>query len=146
VRKPYLYYVFGKRETSDDQRKTWVLTEDDFFDYTIRSTQYKLMPSVVGEALTSGSLLFLGFPLEDWKFRVLFRMILAKGGSALLTDGEFRHVGVQVDPGQASIENVHKAREYLQKYFAPSKIDIYWGTAADFLRQLRQEIDKRASG
>jgi hypothetical protein len=138
--KPYVYYVFGKRKDEEGKPPTWVLTEDDFFDYLIRTARFKLMPGVVSDALLSGSIFFLGFPLDDWKFRVLFRMILAKGGSRLLSD--FNHVGVQVDPGEATFSNARMARKYLQTYFKRSEITIYWGTAADFLRELKVQLDK----
>jgi hypothetical protein len=138
--RPYVYYVFGKRKDEPGKPPTWVLTEDDFFDYLIRTTRFKLMPGVVSDALVTGSLLFLGFPLDDWKFRVLFRLILAKGGSQLLSG--FNHVGVQVDPSETTLANARMARRYLQSYFKNSKIDIYWGTAADFLRDLKAQLDK----
>jgi len=134
--KPLIYYVFGKSLA----RMTWVLTEDDFFDYLIRTTRYQLMPPVVGSALLTGSLLFLGFPLDDWKFRVLFRMILAKGGRQLLEG--YTHVAVQVDPGETTIDNARRAKKYLERYFSNSKIDVYWGTAADFLRELKTRLDR----
>ena len=57
-----------------------MLTEDDYFDYLIGSTRNaELRPSVVKAALARSSLLFLGFRLEEWDFRVLFRSILAQG-------------------------------------------------------------------
>jgi len=133
--KPIVYYVFGKTQTES----TWVLTEDDFFDYLIRTTRYQLMPPVVSDALLTGSLLFLGFPLDDWKFRVLFRMILAKGGHRLLQG--FNHVGVQLDPSEENVANAQRAKKYLERYFLNSKIDIYWGTSADFLRELKRQLD-----
>lgn len=138
VATPCVYYVFGKRRQAEEQ--TWVLTEDDFFDYLIRTTQYKLLPGVVADALVTGSLLFLGFPLDDWKFRVLFRLIMARGGAELLH--QFNHVAVQVDPGETTLANARRAKKYLNKYFTDSKIDIYWGTAADFLRELRVQLDQ----
>jgi hypothetical protein len=139
VEKPLVYYVFGKAQ----QTSTWVLTEDDFFDYLIRTTRYQLMPPVVSDALVTGSLLFLGFPLDDWKFRVLFRMILAKGGRQLLQG--YNHVGVQLDPDETTIDNARRAKKYFERYFSNSKIDIYWGTAADFLRELKTHLDSTPS-
>jgi hypothetical protein len=94
---PVLYYAYGKTKYED----TWVLTEDDFFDYLIQMSKYGLMPGVVNEALTTGSLMFLGFSLDDWKFRILFRMILAKGGSAQLRN--YNHVGVQLNPDETTL-------------------------------------------
>jgi len=138
--KPSLYYVFGKRKQEEGHEPTWVLTEDDFFDYLIRTTRYQLMPLVVSNALMTGSLLFLGFPLDDWKFRVLFRLIYAKGGAALMK--KYNHVAVQVDPGETTVANAQRARKYLEKYFGNSKIGIYWGSATDFLRDLSVQLEK----
>jgi hypothetical protein len=146
VDRPLLYYVFGRIPRDEDDEasvKTWVLTEDDFFDYSIRTSRFKLMPQVVSDALLTGSLLFLGFPLDDWKFRVLFRLILAKGGSHLLRP--YNHVAVQVDPSETTPANARRAKKYMEKYFGTSNISIYWGTAADFLRDLDRHL-KPAAG
>jgi hypothetical protein len=136
VERPYVYYLFGNTQ----KESTWVLTQDDFFDYLIRTTRYQLMPPVISDALVSSSLLFLGFPLDDWKFRVMFRLILAKGGRKLLES--YNHVGVQVDPAETTIANARRAKKYLERYFFNSRIDIYWGSAADFLRELKVHLDK----
>jgi len=134
--RPYLYYVFGKLTREEE----WVLTEDDFFDYLIQSSKYDLMPLVVSDALTAGSLLFLGFRLDDWKFRVMFRQIRAKGGFANLEN--YNHVGVQVDPDEHTLADAQRAKKYLERYFLKAAIDIYWGTASDFLRDLRAQLEK----
>ncbi len=136
IERPYIYYLFGNTQ----KESTWVLTQDDFFDYLIRTTRYQLMPPAVGDALVSSSLLFLGFPLDDWKFRIMFRLILAKGGRKLLES--YNHVGVQVDPAETTIANARRAKKYLERYFYNSRIDIYWGSAADFLRELKVHLDK----
>jgi hypothetical protein len=136
IERPYVYYLFGNIQ----KESTWVLTQDDFFDYLIRTTRYQLMPPVISDALVSSSLLFLGFPLDDWKFRVMFRLILAKGGRKLLES--YNHVGVQVDPAETTIANARRAKKYLERYFYNSRIDIYWGSATDFLRELKTHLDK----
>ncbi|MCX6629881.1 MAG: CHAT domain-containing protein [Candidatus Solibacter sp.] len=136
---PVIYYAYGKTKYED----TWVLTEDDFFDYLIQMSKYGLMPGAVNEALTTGSLMFLGFSLDDWKFRILFRMILAKGGSAQLRN--YNHVGVQLNPDETTLADAERARKYLERYFGETKIDIYWGTAADYLKELRSQM-KNARG
>ena len=136
--RPYVYYVYG--DIRDEN--TWVLTEDNFFDYLIRTSLYhELMPPVISKALTQSCLLFLGFRLDDWTFRILFRMIMAKGGSANLDT--FNHVGVQVDPDEHTLADAERAKDYLQRYFVNAKIDIYWGSAADFLRELNKTLKKR---
>jgi hypothetical protein len=133
--KPLIYYVFGKTQFEE----SWVLTEDDFFDYTIRMSEFNLMPPVVSEALTGSALLFLGFPLHDWKFRLLLRIILSKGGHANLD--QYNHVGVQMDPEEHSFADAVRAAKYLELYFRKAKnINIYWGSSADFLNELRRQM------
>jgi len=142
--KPIVYHVFGVFGQPD----SLVLTEDDFFDYLIATSAYKLMPTVVRGSLTESSLLFLGFPLDGWTFRVLFRLIMTLEGCAKLK--QFSHVGVQVDPDAHSQADVERARRYLQTYFGADRgaghgrgeprIDIYWGSAADFLKELQSQL------
>ena len=97
---------------------------------------------MVRGTLVKSSLLFLGFDLDNWAFRVLFRLIMALDGSAQL--GDFTHVGVQVDPSETELTDVEEARAYLQQYFAAGPdtppIDVYWGTAVDFLNELRKQM------
>ncbi len=139
---PIVYYPFGFLARPD----TLVLTEDDYVDYLIATADYKLMPRVVRGTLVESSLLFLGFSLDDWSFRVLYRLIMALEGSAELAD--FTHVGVQVDPSEANLGDARQAREYLQAYFGAGRdappIDVYWGTAADFLNELRRQLAENA--
>lgn len=144
--QPLVHHVFGLLGRPD----SLVLTEDDFFDYLIATSFYKLMPAVVRSALVESSLLFLGFRLDDWTFRVLFRLIMTLEGTADLA--RYSHVGVQIDPEEHSLADVERARRYLNQYFAHGrnrgqgrnepKIDIYWGTAADFLNKLREKLDE----
>ena len=101
-------------------------------------------------SLTDSSLLFLGFPLESWTFRVLFRLIMTLEGCAKLK--QYSHVGVQVDPEAHSQADVERARKYLESYFGADRsagrgrgeprIDIYWGSAADFLKELHSQLAK----
>jgi hypothetical protein len=139
---PAIYHVFGVFGVKD----SLVLTEDDFFDYLIAMSTYKLMPKVVRGSLMESTLLFLGFRLDDWTFRVLFRLIMTLEGSAELR--QYSHVGVQVNPDEHSLTDVERARKYLESYFGRNRsggrsepsIDIYWGSASDFLKELRQRL------
>lgn len=136
---PWVYHVFGLFGKPD----TMVLTEDDFFDYLIATSRLDLLlPTLVGRLMQS-SLLFLGFRLDDWRFRVLFRMIVTRQG--IETMKELSHVGVQVNPDENSLADVERAMKYMESYFQEGKggapnISIYWGTAADFLKELRKRL------
>jgi hypothetical protein len=135
---PWVYHVFGLFGKPD----SLVLTEDDFLDYLIAEARLNLLlPALVGQLMQS-SLLFLGFRLDDWRFRALFRMIVTRQGTRTLRDRA--HVGVQVNPGDWSVADAGKARKYIESYFhggdgAP-EISIYWGTPRDFLTQLREHL------
>lgn len=137
---PVVHFPFGFIAKPD----SLVLTEDDYIDYLIAAVDYKLMPRVVRGTLVESSLLFLGFDLDDWAFRILFRLIMSLDGSAQLAD--FSHVGVQVDPSENRFQDVDEARAYLEAYLSSGRdaprIDIYWGTATDFLLELRQQVQK----
>jgi Arc/MetJ family transcription regulator len=136
--QPWVYHVFGMFGKPD----SLVLTEDDFFDYLIAEARLDLLlPALVGQLMQS-SLLFLGFQLDDWRFRALFRMIVTRQGTRTLRD--LSHVGVQVNPSEWSVTDANKARRYIESYFhgggdAP-EISIYWGSPRDFLTQLREHL------
>ena len=132
---PLVFHVFGYFK--DDN--SLVLTEDDYFDYLIGLIQYKQrIPKVVSHVTTSTSLLFLGFQLTDWSFRVLFRLIMSQEGSSRRK--QFAHVAVQVDPEEHTLINPQKARKYLKEYFGESNITIFWGRAGEFLQELKKQL------
>ncbi|MGE0101063.1 MAG: CHAT domain-containing protein [Blastocatellales bacterium] len=141
---PWVYQIFGVL----GKRETLVITEDDFLDYLIATSTDKLMPKKVRGSLLQNSLLFLGFRVDDMRFRVLFRMIMTMQGTETLRD--LSHVGVQINPDESSFEDVERARKYIESYFQEGKggapsISIYWGTAADFLRELRKRLSEMKS-
>ncbi len=136
---PWVYQVFGVF----GKRETLVLTEDDFMDYLIATSTDKLMPRKVRGSLLQNSLLFLGFRVDDLRFRVLFRLIMTMQGTETLRN--YSHVGVQINPDEHSFADVERARKYIESYFQEGKggapsISIYWGTAADFLKELRKRL------
>lgn len=143
---PLHYAIFG----DCDFPEHWVLTEDDFFDFTVRASEYKLIPALVRRLLCQSSLLFLGFSLDSWIFRALFRMIVLHEGIAAFQHGK-THIGVQLDPEDSRFSDPEGARQYLIKYFNSARrgsvgepqIDVYWGSSTDFLRELSSELDKR---
>jgi hypothetical protein len=131
AQRPLVYHLFGRLRYPE----SLVLTEDDYFDYLIRATSNKeLIPKPVRRALTDAALLFLGFHLDDWNFRVLFRSIMSQEGGARRL--KYAHVAAQIDPEEGRILEPKRARRYLESYFQGAKISIYWGTTEDFIREL----------
>jgi hypothetical protein len=131
VQRPLVYYLFGHLQQPDSV----VLTEDDYFDYLIGVTGNKdLIPGVVRRALADTALLFLGFRMEDWDFRVLFRSLMSQEGRSRRS--RYAHVAAQIDPEEGRILEPERARHYLESYFEDADISIYWGTVDDFCREL----------
>jgi hypothetical protein len=136
--KPWVYHIFGRFGMPD----SLVLTEDDFFDYLIATSRLDLLPPRLTGPLMQSSLLFLGFRLDDWRFRVLFRMIVTRSGTETMKN--LSHVGVQVNPDEHDLADVERARRYMERYFrgkdTPAEISIYWGSVTEFLNELRQHL------
>jgi hypothetical protein len=92
----------------------------------------------VGSALNDSSLLFLGFRMDDWGFRVLFRSLMRRGGAGLRT--RHAHVAVQIDPEGEFTTEPENARLYLTKYFGSENISLYWGSPRDFVEELSERL------
>lgn len=131
--KPLVYHLFGHLGYVD----SLVLTEDDYFDFLIgATTNKKLIPVAVNRALTDTALLFLGFQMDDWNFRVLFRSLMSQQGRRRRS--RYAHVAVQIDPEGSQILEPELARRYLERYFNDADISIFWGSLEEFLSELRQ--------
>ena len=109
-----------------------MLTEDDYFDFLIGVTKNNdMIPHFVRSALTHTALLFLGFRLDEWDFRVLFRSLMSQEGRNLRK--KFSHVAVQIDPEEGQMSDPEGARRYLSSYFRDARITLYWGSAETFV-------------
>jgi hypothetical protein len=132
---PLVYHLFG----SLDEPDSLVLTEDDYFNYLIGVTGNRdLIPDAVRRALADTSLLFLGFRVDDWNFRVLFRSFMRQEGGGRRR--KYTHVAAQVDPEEGRTAEPERARSYLESYFGGEDISIYWGSSDDFIRDLASRL------
>jgi hypothetical protein len=135
VEEPLVYHLFGHLRDPDSV----VLTQDDYFDYLIDITRNnEIIPKSVRANLANTALLFLGFQMSDWDFRVFFRSIMSQEGRGRRK--RFSHVAVQIDPEQERIVDPERARRYLERYFLDTQINIFWGSAEDFLRELLRQM------
>lgn len=137
VERPWVCHLFGRL----DQTGSLVLTEDDYFAWlSAWIAQRPGMPnalSALSKSLTSKSLLFLGYQLGDWDFRVVFQSIRSFGGSDLLREN--LHVGVQLRPETESVEP-EAAQRYLESYFGNDNVSIFWSDTRRFLDELRTRL------
>jgi hypothetical protein len=138
--KPWIFHLYGRYNSPE----SLVLTEDDFFDYLIGITKNneKIEKKLKG-ALVKTSLLFLGFRVDDWTFRALFRIISNLDGSLRLR--EKVHAAVQITPDENRILDFRRTRHYLERYFQPNNINLYWGSLDDFLRELVERTEAARS-
>jgi hypothetical protein len=135
VEKPLVYHLFGHLSVPNSM----VISEDQYFDFLIGITRNKdLIPSAMRAALNSTSLLFLGFQMDDWEFRVFFRFLLAQEGKEMLKF--FSHAAAQIEPEEDRILDIKRARKYLEEYFQGENIGIYWGSSKEFLLGLQEHL------
>lgn len=130
---PLVYHLFGYI----GNRKSMILAEDDYFEYMMwvnNPSAQVPVPDPVMTAWREDALLFLGFQMSDWNFRVLFRSILNE--ERRLSVRDYRSVAVQLQPGDGYLKP-ESARRYLERAFAKDQLDIYWGSGEDFLRELK---------
>ncbi len=132
--EPLVYHLYGL----ETYPESLVLSEDDYLDFLariVRDTSQKnpIVPRYLRKALTQSSLLLLGYRLQDWDFRVLFRGVLST------TPGSLRKfsVALQLAPEeQHAIVSAAEAKEYLEKYFGSSNFNVEWGSSTRFVQKL----------
>lgn len=130
---PIVYHLFGHLEDME----SLVLTEDSYFDYLIGSTlKRNMIPHYVSSVPGKTALLFLGFKLDEWSFRVMFRNLINQESSMKMK--QRFHVAVQVDPEESRFLGPKQARDYLRRYFQNWKVSIYWGSVEDFMKEFQQ--------
>ena len=96
-----------------------------------------MLGPAIRKALAGTSLLFVGYSLTDWNFRVVLRGLVGSLGASLGSPG----IAVQLPPGDLSGEETEQAKGYLDKYFdqiGKIKVRVYWGEARQFARELRE--------
>jgi hypothetical protein len=142
--RPFVYRLFGDL----DEVETLVLTEDNHFDYLMAMTRAmatpEIIPAVVNRSLVTSAVLFLGFHITDWDFRVLLRSIRPQLKQQ--KRDRYTNVAVQIDPERERVADVSMARRYLERYLgvAGASVNIYWGTAEKFLVELNDRWAKRS--
>jgi hypothetical protein len=137
VANPLVYHLHGAMPVVESM----VLTEDDYLDFLVNlAHENSMIPHQLQKALAESSLLFLGYKLVDWDFRVLFRSLITYMERSLSKV----HMSVQLVPvgDVASEEQKFHALSYLDKYFGKSDVKVYWGTCREFSLELRDRTGR----
>jgi len=125
---PLVYHLFG----SDMDMASLVITEDDYLDFMIKISEKGRIPDYIRGVLASSSLLFLGYNLQDWEFLVLMRGLVATLDRRLTAND----VAVQLE--NVSEADAATVQDFLQKYFQHARINVFWGSIAQFIAELRE--------
>jgi hypothetical protein len=132
---PYIYHLFGRLDPIDD----WVVTEDEYFQFlNAASGAQNMIPDHLHTAIIRSTLLFVGFELNQWSFRVLLQII-----QQALALGKKAHFAVQLNTTDAEGGAQLAVMDYLAERFRDfAQITIYWGSTQQFLMELRTELMK----
>jgi len=143
VERPLVYHLFG----IDTYPESMVLSEDDYLSVLMRLSELKRqvkvsevgggpdsaakydLPAEVKAALSGAGLLLLGYQIDDWEFRVLFRWLVRYTGPSREGRGAPEGVCIQVRPavGGDGAERNRRILEYLTQFFKQNKFGVYWG-------------------
>lgn len=127
---PVVYHLHG----IDEIYESLVLTEDDYVDFLVNISrrQEKVLPPFIQETFAATSLMFIGYRMNDWTFRVLFRGLISAVESGL------RRISVAVQlPPETREPQRQNVQKYLDSYYGNMRTLVYWGTATDFTLELR---------
>jgi hypothetical protein len=133
AKRPVVYHLHGHA----DSPRSMVLTEDDYLDFLVRiTTDPQILPPRIEEAFSDSTVLFLGYGLTDWDFRVLFRALV----EYLERSSSRSHVSVQLLPVPAdmTVEQKQNVQNYFDSYFSSLRIRVFWGTCREFVNELSQ--------
>ena len=77
----------------DEERDSFVITEDHYIDYITRANISDLFPVSLAAKLQRSHLLFLGYSLRDWNLRVMLYRLWAKQAGK-----NYKSWSIQADP------------------------------------------------
>ena len=131
---PLVFHLHGY----DKEPDSLVLTEDDYLKFMINfARDAALLPTTVQDAIAASTLLFIGYRLADWNFRMLFQM--------LRPDPDYISIAVLRPPAENE-PSPKEAQQYLEKYYGALNLKMFWGTAREFAAELRRRwTERRAS-
>jgi hypothetical protein len=136
---PLIYHLHGHLQ----DHRSIVLTEDDYLEFLASlameggTASPRMLPTAILAALTRRPLLFVGYSLQDWTFRVLFGALLR----AVPGINRRRHVSVQLAPPlNTTKEKVQEIQRQIARYYEGWRISIFWGTSEEFCAELRRRM------
>lgn len=123
--EPLVYHLHGL----DKHPSSLVLTEDDHLDFLANiSNDWDGIPLPIRQAFADSSLMLLGYKLDAWDFRVVFRGLV----KASIDQRRVKSVAIQ-------LEGDEKQQNYLKNYLhQQGDFEVYWGSAQQFITEIWQ--------
>jgi hypothetical protein len=75
TQRPVVLKIHGTADRVDQDRMGFVITEDHYIEYLAEEPLEKLLPPALLHKMRNQHLLFLGYSLRDWNFRVFLRKL-----------------------------------------------------------------------
>jgi hypothetical protein len=142
VDRPLVYHLFGV----DSYPESLVLSEDDYVSILMRLSELKRevkvsdygrggpgiakydIPSDIKTALSGSGLLLLGYNIDDWDFRVLFRWLVRYIGPSREGRSAPEAFCMQMRPHNVGKDEQDRhIEDYLKNYFGQKSFSVYWG-------------------
>ena len=134
VETPLVYHLHGEVE----KPASLVLTEDDYVEFLVNMARADIIPPLIRATMAESMLLFIGYRLADWSFRVLYRGVM----KTIDQSGRVKNLTVQLEPGDIAA-SPKEAKDYLEEYFNNMEVRVFWGKAQDFLTELARQRANR---
>lgn len=128
---PIVYKMHGACDLANNERDSYVITEDDYVEFLSRIASQTAIPAIFAEPFRRSHFLFLGYGLRDWNLRVVLYKIW------------------QMWPRRryASWAVQHKAQKLEREFWSRRLLTIYELTIDDFLQNLqRPKVDEPQAG
>ncbi|GAA0439333.1 hypothetical protein Acor_14120 [Acrocarpospora corrugata] len=136
---PLVYHLHGALHDP----ASFVLAEEDYLEFLRNlaaeglTGNWRMLPPSIQAALTRRPLLFVGYSLQDWTFRVLFQE-LSKSVPGI---NRRRHVSIQVAPTPTpSGWSIRDLERQLDWYYRGWEISVFWGGTREFCTELRSRM------
>jgi hypothetical protein len=134
---PIVYHLHGHC----GEEASLVVTQQDYVNFltqlsdTRQSSREMLIAGPIQRALSKSLILFIGYSLTDWTFQVIFHSLTQN----IVASSQQSHLAVQLPPDSLSEEGRTQAQKYLSDYYKQGlKVEVFWGTARDFVAQLHE--------
>lgn len=123
--EPLVYHLHGL----DKYPNSLVLTEDDYLDFLSNiSNDWDGIPLPIRQALADSSVMLMGYKLQEWDFRVVFRGLI----KASIEQRRVKSVAIQIGEDD-------EQRNYLENYLRQQgDFEVYWGETQQFINEIWQ--------